>query len=45
MVRFTSALAALVAVAGFTAIAPKADAAVVGIGIGVEPACPYGYYD
>jgi hypothetical protein len=44
MNRFSWALAAAVAVVGFTAAAPKAQAA-VGIDIGVEPACPYGYYD
>ena len=44
MNRFTSALAAAVAVVGFTATAPKAEAQ-IGIDIGAEPACPYGYYD
>ena len=46
MNRFNCALAAAaVAVVGFTAIAPKAEAAVnIGIGIGAAPACPYGYY-
>ena len=44
MNRFTSALAAAVAVVGFTATAPKAEAQ-IGIDFGAEPACPYGYYD
>lgn len=45
MNRFNFALAtAAVAVAGFTAIAPSAQAQ-VSINIGVEPGCPYGYYD
>jgi hypothetical protein len=43
MNRFTYALAAAVAVVGFTATAPKAEAQ-IGIEIGAEPACPYGYY-
>src|SRR5882724_10896900 len=44
MNRFTCALAAAVAVVGFTAAAPKAEAQ-IGIDIGAEPDCPYGYYD
>jgi hypothetical protein len=44
MNRFSWVLAAAVAVVGFTAAAPKAEAG-VGIGIGAEPECPYGYYD
>ena len=44
MNRFTSALAAAVAVVGFTATAPKAEAQ-INIAIGAAPACPYGYYD
>src|SRR5216683_1995683 len=45
MNRFTCALAAAaVAVVGFTAAAPKAEAQ-INIDIGAEPACPYGYYD
>ena len=45
MNRFTCALAAAaVAVGAFAATAPKAEAQ-VGIDIGAEPACPYGYYD
>ncbi len=45
MSRFNCAFAAAVAVVSFIATAPKVEAAEVGIGIGVEPACPYGYYD
>jgi hypothetical protein len=37
-------LAASVAGVCFAAAAPKAEAQ-VGVAIGVEPACPYGYYD
>src|SRR5258708_18057122 len=44
MNRFHYALAAAVAVIGFTATAPKAEAQ-VNIDIGAEPGCPYGYYD
>jgi hypothetical protein len=45
MNRFHGALAgAAVAVVAFAATAPKAEAQ-VNIAIGVEPACPYGYYD
>ena len=44
MNRFKFALAAAVAVVGFTAIAPTVDAQ-VGIAVGPEPGCPYGYYD
>ena len=44
MNRFSLALVAAVAVVGFAAAAPKAEAQ-VGIDIGAEPECPYGYYD
>ena len=44
MNRFNYALAAAVAVIGFTATTPKAEAQ-VNIDIGAEPGCPYGYYD
>jgi hypothetical protein len=45
MNRFHCALAAAaIAVVGFTATAPKAEAQ-INIAIGAEPACPYGYYD
>jgi hypothetical protein len=45
MNRFNCALAAAaVAIVGFTAAAPKAEAA-VNIDIGAAPVCPYGYYD
>jgi len=44
MNRFSGALVAVAAVVGFTTMSPKADAR-VGIDIGVEPGCPYGYYD
>jgi hypothetical protein len=43
MKRFNCALAAAVAVVGFTAIAPTAEAEEVTMD--VEPLCPYGYYD
>ena len=42
MNRFNCALAA--AVVGFMAIVPTVEAQ-VSIDIGVEPGCPYGYYD
>jgi hypothetical protein len=48
MNRFNWALAAAVALVGFTTTAPKAEAGVgVSVDIGAEPApaCPYGYYD
>jgi uncharacterized membrane protein YgcG len=39
-------LAAAVAVIGFTAFAPQAQAEVsLGVNIGPAPVCPYGYYD
>jgi hypothetical protein len=41
-------LAAAVAVIGFTAAAPQAQAAIgvnLGIDLGPAPLCPYGYYD
>lgn len=44
MNRFNCALAAAVAVVGFMAVAPTVEAQ-VSIDIGVEPGCPYGYYD
>src|SRR5258707_14236670 len=44
MNRFNYALGAAVAITGFTAATPKAEAQ-VNINIGAEPACPYGYYD
>ena len=44
MNRFKGALAAAVAIVGFTAAAPKVEAG-VDIAIGPEPVCPYGYYD
>src|SRR5258707_10280638 len=44
MNRFHCALAAVVAVVGFSATAPKAGAQ-VNIDFGAEPGCPYGYYD
>jgi hypothetical protein len=37
-------LLATVAVIGFTAAAPKAEAQ-VDVNVGVAPDCPYGYYD
>jgi hypothetical protein len=37
-------LAAAMAVIGFTAAAPHAQAQ-IGVEIGAEPLCPYGYYD
>src|SRR5258707_12293906 len=43
MNRFNYALGAAVAITGFTAATPKAEAQ-VNINIGPEPACPYGYY-
>jgi hypothetical protein len=46
MGRFNYALAAVVALVGFTATAPKAEAGVgVSVNIGAEPVCPYGYYN
>ena len=44
MNRFHCALAAVVAVVGFSATAPKAEAQ-INIDFGAEPECPYGYYD
>jgi hypothetical protein len=44
MIRFNVALAAAVAVVGLMAAVPKVEAQ-VGIDIGAEPVCPYGYYD
>jgi hypothetical protein len=44
MNRFNRAVAAAVAVFGFIAAAPKAQAQ-VSVDIGAEPDCPYGYYD
>jgi hypothetical protein len=44
MNRFNCVLTVAVAVVGFAATAPKADAQ-IGFGIGAEPGCPYGYYD
>jgi hypothetical protein len=44
MNRFNYALAAAVAVIGFSATTPEAEAQ-VNIDIGAEPGCPYGYYD
>jgi hypothetical protein len=42
MNRFKCALAAAVAVVGFTAVAPTVEAEVT---LDLEPLCPYGYYD
>jgi hypothetical protein len=44
MKRFDYALAVAAAVVAFTATAPKAQAD-DSIDVGVEPVCPYGYYD
>ena len=41
---FTFLLVAAVALFGFTAAAPRAEAQ-VGVEVGVAPECPYGYYD
>jgi hypothetical protein len=44
MNRFSRALALAVVAVSAMAIAPKGQAE-VGIDVGVEPGCPYGYYD
>jgi hypothetical protein len=44
MNRVNHALVIAVAAVGFTALAPKTEAS-VGVEIGFEPVCPYGYYD
>jgi len=41
---FTFLLVAAVALFGFTAAAPRAEAQ-VSVEVGVAPECPYGYYD
>src|SRR5271169_7185148 len=41
---FNRAVAVAVAIVGFAAVAPKAEAQVT-VDIGAEPECPYGYYD
>lgn len=43
MNRFNGALVAAVAVVGFTALVPTAEADEVDLDL--EPLCPYGYYD
>jgi hypothetical protein len=43
--RLNFSIAAAIATAGLIATAPKVEGAEVSIGIGVEPVCPYGYYD
>jgi hypothetical protein len=46
MRAYKCVLFAAVAVIGFIATAPKAEAQVsVGVQIGPEPVCPYGFYD